>query len=525
MQFSYSRVSTFKNCPYQYKLRYVDKLKTIPDTEPTNALYLGTAMHTGLEKTVEEAIAQYYTNYPVIDDLNINETIKMEYIIPKAKELLPNGLFELKVEDDEFVGYMDLLVPKNDTHFDLYDFKYSNNVDNYLKSAQLHVYKYYYEKTNPGHVIDRMYFVFLPKIQIRQKKTEDLYQFRKRLISELEKAEVQIIEVEYNRDKVVEYQNGVHEIKNAREFPKNPTKLCPWCEFQAFCERKEDTMLLPENKRRDINKISKKVLWLYGAPFSGKTYLANKFPDPLMLNSDGNIKFVDAPYIAIKDQVTVEGRITKRKPAWEVFKEVIDELEKKQNDFKTIVVDLLEDTYEHCRAYKYNELGVDHESDAGFGKGYDMIRKEFLDNIKRLTNLDYENIILISHEDSSKNITRRNGESTTTIRPNIQEKLASKIAGMVDIVARVVADGDNRVLSFKTNEYVFGGGRLNVKGQDIPLSFEELMKVYEEANKSSGTASDTVTATPTDQPTNQVSDQVTNQAQPTERRRVSVRTN
>ena len=38
-------------------------------------------------------------------------------------------------------------------------------------------------------------------------------------------------------------------------------------------------------------------------------------------------------------------------------------------------------------------------------------------------------------------------------------------------------------MSFKNNEYIFGGGRLNVKGQDIPLSYEELMKVYEEANK------------------------------------------
>ena len=112
-------------------------------------------------------------------------------------------------------------------------------------------------------------------------------------------------------------------------------------------------MLLPENKKRNINSIDKKVIWLYGAPFSGKTFLANKFPDPLMLNTDGNIKFVDSPYIAIKDQVTVEGRIATRKMAWEYFKEIVAELEKKQNDFKTIVVDLLEDVYEHCRAYEY----------------------------------------------------------------------------------------------------------------------------------------------------------------------------
>lgn len=482
MQFSYSRVSTFNTCPFQYKLRYVDKIKTIPNTDANNALYLGTAVHTGIEKTVEEAIAQYFSNYPVCDDLQINESIKLEHVIPKAKELLPDGLFEVKVQDEDFIGFMDLLVPKGNNHFDLYDFKYSNNVERYLASGQLHVYKYFYEKTNPGHIIDNLYFVFLPKTQIRQKKVEDLYQFRKRLQSELYKMKVTIAKVDYDFQKVREYLDDVDIIKAASEFPKNASRLCPWCEYQPYCERKETTMLLPKNERRNIDKIAKKVIWIYGAPFSGKTYLANKFPNPLMLNTDGNIRFVDAPYIAIKDQVTVEGRITKRKPAWEVFKEVIDELEKKQNDFKTIVVDLLEDVYEHCRAYEYGELGIDHESDAGFGKGYDIVRKEFLDNIKRLTNLDYDNIILISHEDASRNITSKSGSSLTTIKPNIQEKLASKIAGMVDIVGRVVADGDTRILSFKSNELIFGGGRLNVKGKDIDLDFNKLMEVYDDAN-------------------------------------------
>lgn len=484
MKFSYSRVSLYNTCPYAFKLRYVDALKTLPNTDANNALHLGTAVHTGIETTVENAIKQYFDNYPVIDDLQINEAMKIEDVVQKAKPLLPNGTFELKVEDDEFVGFMDLLVPKGGNHFALYDFKYSNNIDRYLKSGQLHVYKHYYEKTNPGHVIDEMYFVFLPKIMIRQKKTENLYQFRVRLREELNKAEVKIIQVDFDESKVAEYHKTVEEIKTAVEFPKNESRLCDFCEFKEYCKRKDETMLLPSKERRNINKIDKKVMWIYGAPFSGKTFLANRFPDPLMLNTDGNIRFVDAPFIAIKDQVTVEGRITKRKPAWEVFKEVIDELEKKQNEFKTIIVDLLEDTYEHCRAFEYESLNIDHESDAGFGKGYDIIRKEFLDQVKRLTNLDYENIILISHEDASKNITNKGGSSLTTIRPNIQEKLASKIAGMVDIVGRVVADGDNRVLSFKANELVFGGGRLNVKGKDIPLGYEELMKVYDDANKS-----------------------------------------
>lgn len=240
-------------------------------------------------------------------------------------------------------------------------------------------------------------------------------------------------------------------------------------------------MLLPKNERRDIQKINKKVVWLYGVPFSGKTFLANKFPDPLMLNTDGNIKFVDAPYLSIKDDVKVEGRQTKRTLAWQVFKEAIAELEKKDNDFKTLVVDLLEDMYEHCRLYMYDKLNITHESDDSFA-AWDKVRTEFLSTLKKLMNMDYENIVLISHEDRSKDITRKSGDKITSIKPNLQDKVANKVAGMVDIVARVVADGDERTLSFKTNEVIFGGGRLTVTEKVIPLDYDEFMKVYQEAN-------------------------------------------
>lgn len=241
-------------------------------------------------------------------------------------------------------------------------------------------------------------------------------------------------------------------------------------------------MILPKNERRNLNATKKKVVWIYGAPFSGKTFFANQFPDPLMLNTDGNIKFVDAPYIAIRDTVTVEGRLTKRHLAWEVFADAVAELEKKQNDFKTIVVDLLEDTYEACRVYICDRQGWKHESDDSF-RAWDMVTSEFLNTIKRLVDLDYENIILISHEDRSRDLTRKSGDKISSIRPNLREKVANKVAGMVDLVARIVADDNDRVLSFKTSEVIFGGGRLTVRNKEIPLDYEAFCEVYEEANQ------------------------------------------
>lgn len=502
MRVSYSRVSTFTKCPFQYDLRYGKKLETIPTDDPQSPLILGHALHTGIEKDVTSAIEEYFNAYPIISDLHIDEAIKLEYLIPKVKEVLPEGQHEVKIEDEDFVGFIDLLVRRHITYlhddsltthdivYDIYDFKYSNNVKNYMDSGQLHLYKYYFEKLNPGKRIGKLYFVFIPKVQIRRKKKnktnkfdETDFEFRRRILSELESKEIQIVEVKYNPNKVIDFLTDTKHLVECENFDKNTTRLCDWCEYQQYCEKGIDYMILPKNERRKPEVSEKKKIWLYAPPFSGKTTLTDKFPSPLILTTDGNIHNVTAPYIYIKDEVTVEGRMTKRKFAWEILKDTIAELEKKQNSFETISLDLVEDTREMCRLYMYDKLGIQHESDSSYGKGWDIIKTEYLSTMRRFFNLDYPNLIICSHEDVSKTLTKKSGEQITRIAPNIQEAIATKLAGMVDLVARIVVNADDtRVLSFKTDSVIFGGGRLNVKGREIPLDYDELMKVYDEAN-------------------------------------------
>lgn len=489
MQFSYSRVECYSNCNYQYKLRYIDKLKTYDDYDPLSPLTLGTALHKGIETTVKEAIQGYYNSYPIITDKHIEEAIKLEYLIPKVKTILeqyyPNGKHEVKIQTKTFIGYIDYLYPVGDGTYGIIDFKYSNSVDRYMVSKQLHVYKYYSEKVL-GIKVSKLGFIFIPKIAPRQKLNETLIQFRKRIIEMLNSTEILVKEVPYDEEKLQSYLNLTNQITNSKEYPKNKTRLCDWCEFKEYCIngdslniKEEKNMNLPSTSRVAIAQSNFVKIWIYGAPFSGKTTLADKSDTPLNLNSDGNVKYVTMPRLAIKDEVTTTGRITKRKYAWEVFTEAITKLEK-GSEFKTIVVDLLEDEYDYCRVYMCDKNGWTHESDDSF-RAYDIVRSEFLRNIKRLLNLPY-NIILLSHEDTSRDIMSKD-KKITAITPNLQEKLRNKIAGMVDLVARLVVESDGtRKLTFKQNEVVFGGGRLQgLKTTECPLSWEALMGVYKEA--------------------------------------------
>ncbi len=244
MQISYSRVGCFGNCPYQYKLRYIDKLKTLPDQDPTNALYLGTAIHEAFETgSVEAAIKSYRSNYYMLTDEHINEEIKLEMLIPKVLELLPDAECEVEISTDDFIGFIDRLVylftdDKGIKHYEIWDYKYCNpkSIDRYLESAQLHLYKYYFEKTHPNTVVDALKYVFIPKVNIRQKKTETIQQFRLRLREMLEATEPKITDISYDNAIISDFQSYCQHLKTVNEFPKNEMRLCDWCQYKEFCK-------------------------------------------------------------------------------------------------------------------------------------------------------------------------------------------------------------------------------------------------------------------------------------------------
>lgn len=109
--FHFSTTECFENCPARFDFRYRQNIEVLPTDDPANPLILGTAIHRGMEKDMETAIQEYKDSYPIITDAHINEIIKLEYWIPKMKELLPEGFHEVNFKNDVYEGTADLIVP------------------------------------------------------------------------------------------------------------------------------------------------------------------------------------------------------------------------------------------------------------------------------------------------------------------------------------------------------------------------------------------------------------------------------
>lgn len=493
-QYSYSRVSLYEDCPYHFNIKYIDKLTEIPKLDANNPLIIGHALHKGIEEDVNPALDDYYNAFPVMTDRIVEEAMKLEILIPKVKDFLNTNfegfefIHEYKIDKPNYLGFVDLIAKAPDGTCMVIDFKYSNNVKNYLDSGQLHIYKSYLE--DDGFDVKRLAYLFVPKTSIKQKEDEDLHHFRKRIIDTVQESELNLVPIEFDDMNVVYFHNTIKKIESTKEYPKNVSGNCFSCKpkfrpnyLEALeNEKGEIELVLPKNERREKTIDTKPDLWLYADSYVGKSTFIDQFPNVLFLNTDGNTDNTTAPVIRIKDSVTKEGRRTNRTLAWDLFLETISDLETEDNDFETVAIDLVEDLRDHCRIYVFEKNGWEHESDGGYGKGWDKVKLEFNNAIKRLKALGYQ-VVYISKELATE-ITLKGGGKRTTYKPNIDDKTANFLTGTVDLTLRAYVNSDDeRFLQLKKRQNVFGGGRFAWKVDSIPLEYgvfiEELTAAQE----------------------------------------------
>ena len=218
-------------------------------------------------------------------------------------------------------------------------------------------------------------------------------------------------------------------------------------------------------------------MMLYGEPGVGKSVFASKAPRPFFITTDGNYEWLTDFGAKIEDHKQVY--------SWDEAKKVFAE---DFDNYDTIVVDLVEDLFKWCEQEFCARAKLEHISDVGYGKGYDITRNEFFLEISKLLSKP-KNVILLSHGITFVTKDRRGVEHTRYAPSNrIPDKVLDMIEGRLRYCLRCYAkaeetgDGNlikRRYLSLvpKENEFGIIRGVDEYKTQhDIPLDWNEFTK-------------------------------------------------
>lgn len=237
---------------------------------------------------------------------------------------------------------------------------------------------------------------------------------------------------------------------------------------------------LPENKPRELEPTSKMKLFIYGEPYTGKTVFASQFPKPLILSTDGNYKHITTPVVDIDNNTN--------------WNELIDLLAKKDNDFETIIIDLVDHLIDMVRDDILGNYSISHESDLPHGKGWNLVKKPIYTILRKIVSLPY-NIIFIGHSNNFSNVDKM-GRETNYINSTLPEKTSNVIKGLVDCTLYTAIEKEetkdesgNRIITTHYKLYLNAvddgikmGSRALFAENIIDTNYSKFIELYTQAN-------------------------------------------
>ena len=198
---------------------------------------------------------------------------------------------------------------------------------------------------------------------------------------------------------------------------------------------------LPENKPQ-IPKDTPRNYFIYGETMSGKSFLANEFPNPIILNTDGNAGANAVPSIQLVNEKDKTGRITDS--VVKQLGEILLALQTQNHSYETVVVDVIDDVIEMIKIAVCDELTpsgtprVKSLSEIPYGKGYDFFNQAVTELVMDLKALPM-NVIYISRQVSEYD---DNGKATKD-KPSLKDKYVNLINGNSDLMIHTEKVGNN----------------------------------------------------------------------------------
>lgn len=187
--------------------------------------------------------------------------------------------------------------------------------------------------------------------------------------------------------------------------------------------------------------------FIWGETMSGKSYFSSYFPDPLVLNTDGNSEQGQAPSIQIRNIRDANGKL--QQSAIQQLDDIVTALQVEnpkrppKDQFQTIVIDVIDDICVMIEQAICLEADVQALSDIPYGKGYSVFYSKLQQFVMDLKALPM-NVIYISREIS----TTDENTGITTYRQSLKDKYYNMVNGNCDLVIRTSKVGAGQNITY-----------------------------------------------------------------------------
>ena len=247
-RYSHSKLSCFEQCPFKFKLKYIDKIP--PEIEKSIEAHLGTAVHDTLEwvyiqakenraLTIEETLVRYTEAWQKdfserIEIVKEGTTAEdyfnkgVQFLLSYHKQHFPfqDGTLELEKHvtmnlgengEHKIQGFIDRLVfNPNTTAYEIHDYKTASFLPTQEKMDQDRQLALYSIAIKELYGLDKevtlVWHYLAHDTKIESKRTDE----------QLEQLKQEIIDL-------------IKKIETTTEFPKNISILCDWCEYKNIC--------------------------------------------------------------------------------------------------------------------------------------------------------------------------------------------------------------------------------------------------------------------------------------------------
>ena len=238
--------------------------------------------------------------------------------------------------------------------------------------------------------------------------------------------------------------------------------------------------MLPTKKSVPITDFSQYSILLYGVPKIGKSTFCSNSEKALFIATEPGLNTLSVYKI---DTL-----------GWQEFLDACALIAEGKHDYKTIIIDTVDNLYTFCEEYICKKYGVDTPNDGvlGFGKGSALILNEFRRVLNKLASMPY-GLIMTSHA-YDKDVDDRTGKYTKTV-PTIPDAKKNSpyrfITGFVDMILfcsqeKAKVDGELktvRVINTKPSMSFDAGDRSGKLPAKLPLDFNKFIAYFNTATK------------------------------------------